>query len=231
MYLPSNSPIPLIQCQRAKAACKTAASAQRVQDTRETMAEGRARIFETIISPEELTSQFGVGLGVDAAKIQAQSEDARASGMLGLPATRLNGPSLAQLVADAPTVVSLNRHRDQDGCTDIVFSQVGVGPVPNPSMPHGAPRIVQTTIGPMYFRGPDATYPLAYPHETFGVSPSGLTGINPPWSDAWVMPRNNANGSRDGGVLGWIQSNPWLSLAIAGAAVLGLNEAGKRGRR
>lgn len=228
MYLPSNTP--LLQGQRERAACCNARSQMRIDATRELMARGRAGIFEDIMSPEDLTRQFGIGVGVNAAKHQAQTYASRASGLLGTQPETTDGPSLAQLIADAPIVESLNRHPSQDGCSDVIFAPRLVGPDPTPSMPHGAPKIVNTTLGPMYVKGRPATYPLAQQTGDVFAPPAGLTGYNPPWSDAWVMRSETVNPQKDMGVSGWIKDHPWLSLAIAGAGMFALSQT-KRGRR
>jgi len=228
MYLPSNTP--LLKGQREHAACCQAKSALRVAATRRQMAEGRAGIFETIIAPEELAHEIGIGLAVNAQKLQDQTLAARASAFLGVDPEENHEATIAEMIAGAPTVVSLNRQPDQTGCSDIVFSQQLVGPDPTPSMPHGAPTIVRTEFGDMYFRGKDATYPGAYPSGMPLGSGQGLTGYNPPWSDAWVMPNGNGDGSSDVGVGGWIKEHPWWALAIAGAGVFALSK-GTKGRR
>lgn len=55
---------------------------------------------------------------------------------------------------------------------------------------------------------------------------AGLTGYAPPWSDAFVT--ENAVQNNQGGVMGWIQSHLWLSLAVVGAGVLVASGKGRR---
>jgi hypothetical protein len=239
MYLPSNTP--LLHGQRDCAARKQAGSAQRVAATRETMAGGRVAVFETIVSPQDILAGLGIGVAVNVQKLQDQTLAARASAFLGLEPDEEGGPTYTDLIASAPKVVSLNRQPGQM-CSDVVFQAQLVGPDPTPTMPHGAPNIVPTEWGPMYFRGKDATYPGAYPSVTGGapvpeatrvmkyMGYSGLTGVDPPWSDAWLMPQSDVNGAPDSGVGQWISEHPWLALVIAGAGVFALSK-GTKGRR
>lgn len=216
MYLPSNTP--LLTDQRAAAARHAAESDARVQSMRRTSACGRARLFNTLLNPNSISDSLGVGAGLDAAKLQQQTEASRASGLLSTgspdsPAT--TAPSIAELMANAPEVVSLNRG---GGCKTPSYLPVPLGPDPTPGMPHRAPRIVQGPNGPMYYRGADATY-QGYP--------TGLTGYAPPWSDAGVLPNGGVPDSQ-GAFATWVSAHPWLALLIAGGGVFALSRRAGR---
>lgn len=239
MYLSSNAPI--LTDQRADAARNAACSDQRIADMRRTSAEGRARLFNTLVSAGSVIENLGVGAGVNTQKLQDQTDVSRASGILG-GEYGVGGrePSAAEIIAGAPEVVSLNRGGD---CQKRgVFAPVPLGPDPVPGMPHRAPHIVPSAIGPMYFRGQDSTIqgdypnpipavmpwtpplgppmpalPASYPTVYAKILPAGLSGYAPPWGDAWVMPDA---GPDSGGVLSWASDHPWLILAaLAGGAV------------
>jgi len=70
----------------------------------------------------------------------------------------------------------------------------------------------------MFYRGADSTIEGDY-HGT------GLAGISPPWSDAWVVPDPSQGG---GGLLDWVQSNPWLVLVIVGGTAYALSQRTKK---
>jgi hypothetical protein len=61
----------------------------------------------------------------------------------------------------------------------------------------------------------------------------GMSGYAPPWSDAWSGRSGSSAASTTGarmGILGWIRSNPWLALGIAGAGAVLMSQS-SRGRR
>jgi hypothetical protein len=215
MYLPSDTPI--MQAERDEAARRVGLDAAATDNMRRTSACGRTRLFNAIVTPLSVACTMGMGTALDVAKLQAQSQDARATAILGtggLIDTQVSGgPSISDIIANAPEVVSLNRG---GGCVTPSYTSEPLGPDPHPGMPHRAPRIEQSPYGPMYFRGEDSTMQGAYPTRT-GVEPRlGLTGYAPPWSDAGVVPEI----SPDTGVAQWIADHPWLSLALAvGGAV------------
>lgn len=256
MYLPSNTPI--LQDQRESAARHGAESDARIQAMRRTAACGRARLFNTLISPSRVADTIGMGTAVNAQKLQNQTEVSRAVGILGtggqLNATGSgsgSGPSIAQIIAGAPEVVSLNRG---GGCNTPSYKPVPLGPDPRPGMPQRAPNIVQTSMGAMSYRGADSTIPgaqasvNALPMQSYslgrGSSQSsalpikayyeilnrGLTGYAPPWSDAGVLPNGGLPGSPDMGVGAWLMDNPWLVLALASGGIYALSRRNKAGR-
>jgi hypothetical protein len=222
MYLPSDSP--LLVGQQRDAAKAAADSDCRIQNTRLMMAKGRADLFQTVLSPEAAACVFGIGTAVNVEKMLGESLDSRAAILNnGTDPGAPPGPTMAEYISQAPEVISLNAQADQVGCSNVVFSQRPAPKNPHAGMPQRGPNIVQSPYGPMYFRGDSPTFQPA--------STLGLTGYSPTWSDAWVESDSATFGSPDMGVASWIRSNPWLSLAIAGAAVLGLNQMSKRGRR
>jgi hypothetical protein len=252
MYLPSNTP--LLQGQREHAACEEGKSRQRIAATRRQVACSRASLFSTLMSPEQALESFGIGAAVNVAKLQRHSRDARAAVLAGTggPVTTArpgqtstgivrasSGPSLADYIRDAPTVVSLNAQADQTGCSRVRFSQSPLPPDPSPSMPEQGPSIVETDHGPMYFRGAPGTGTLA-PSATLGTqylsivpnepSRGGLTGYSPAWSDAWAMEVQQAvkGPDTDVGFMDWVSEHPWLSLAIVAGGVAVLSRRTKR---
>jgi hypothetical protein len=70
--------------------------------------------------------------------------------------------------------------------------------------------------------------PLSAVPCTQSYAMGGLSGIAPPWSNAWVMPIDDSQDypTSTPGLFGWIQSHPWLSLAIAGGAALAIGRSG-----
>jgi hypothetical protein len=259
MYLPSNTPI--LQDQREAAARHQAESDARIQAMRRTSACGRARLFNTLINPNSVADGMSMGAGLDTAKLQQQTEASRASGIFSAGDAGSNGapgrgPSVSEIIANAPEVVSLNRG---GGCQiRNRYEPVPLGPMPTPGMPARAPAVVSTPAGPVYFQGAPSTIPGDYPPQPVssnalpmqryappasGVAPEpaglpigqymsiltarGLTGYAPPWSDAGVLP--NA-GVPDAGVgfMGWIAEHPWLALLLAGGGVYALSRRGRR---
>jgi len=215
MYLPSNTPI--LTQQREDAARHGAESDARIAAMRRTSACGRARLFNTLVQPGAVARDIGIGAAVNTAKLQAQSKDARATGILGTGGEiTMQGPSVAEIIAGAPEVVSLNRG---GGCKTPSYTLVPLGPDPTPGMPHRAPAIVQTANGPMYYRGADSTIEGDYPTR------AGLSGYAPAWGDAGLLPDG---GLPSPGVGSWLMDHPWLSLALAGAGAWALSKRGKR---
>ena len=210
MYLPSNTP--LMQDQRVSRVNSELQSEGRRQNATMTAVAGRAALFNTLVSPDVLAAQFGPGLGTSASINDSRSVVARASALMtGTPTE--NAPTFAQIVADAPVVGS------GPGCRGPVYARNPLGPNPTPGMPKRAPTIVNGPYGVMHFdSGPSSLDPAYGP---------GLTGYAPPWSDAFVGDSGSGGSGFDMGVVGWIQSHPWLSLAIAAGGVF----AASRGRR
>ncbi len=254
MYLSSDAPI--LTDQRADAARHAVCSDQRIANMRRTSAEGRARLFNTLVSAGSVIDVLGMGAGINAQKLQDQTEVSRASGILGLPGGGgesggggRGGPSIHEIIAGAPEVVSLNRG---GGCQERgVYSPVPLGPDPVPGMPHRAPNIVQSPAGPMYYRGADSTIqgdypnpipavmpwspppgppapplPASYPTVYAKILPAGMSGYAPAWGDAFVLP--DVGVPQSAGVLGWLSDNPWLALALVGGGVYALSRRGRR---
>ncbi len=224
MYLSSDSP--LLQGQRDDAARAAAASDCRRDKTRRMMASGRAQMFQTLIDPAQIADALGIPAGVNAQIMQdatTNSRQALLSNGDSLPAPD-GSITLAELIANAPEVTSLNAQADQFGCSDVIFSQRPLAADPTPGMPQRAPAITGSPYGPLYFKGAPAT---AYPQNP------GLTGYAPAWSDAWVMPDQMTPApvsGEDSGVMGWIRSNPLLAIALAGAGVFALAQTGRKRR-
>ena len=216
---------------------------------RRTSAEGRARLFNTLVSPQSQLENMGVPAAVNTQKLQDQTELSRASGILGLEHSGAGQSSIHEIISNAPEVVSLNRG---GGCqTTGVYNPVPLGPDPTPGMPHRAPNIVQSPAGPMFYRGADSTIPGDYPDPIPAVAvwtpppgppapplpasyptvyasilpAGGLSGIAPPWGDAFVLPNG---GVPQAGVLSWVADNPWLALALVGGGVYALSRRSRR---
>lgn len=213
MYLSSNTPI--LTKQREDAARHGAESDARIDAMRRTSACGRVRLFNTLVAPNQVADAIGMGTALDTAKLQAQTEASRATGILGTGGQIDTGagPSAAEIIAGAPEVVSLNRG---GGCASPSYTPVPLGPDPTPGMPARAPNIVQGPNGPMYYRGADATFQGNYPTRTA----VGLTGYAPPWSDAGMIPTDGAGS--------WLMDNKWLALALGAAGVFALSRRSGR---
>lgn len=258
MYLPSNTPT--MQEERDEYVRRAGQDQARILNMRRTSACGRARLFNTLINPNGVSETLGTGAGLDAAKLQQQTETSRASAILGGGAPGWEaasgtggtggnvGPSVAEVIRNAPEVVSLNRG---GGCEvqRPVYKPVAVEVDPRPGMPQRAPNIVNTSMGPLNFNGEPATLVGAYPPmRPYAVSSraasqaanlpvkqyysilsgqQGLTGYAPPWSDAGVLPNG---GVQDGGagVGQWLLDHPWLALLLAGGGVYALSRRNKR---
>ena len=176
-------------------------------------AQGRAAVYQSILSPDQIAEQFGIPAGVSAASLQQQTQPSRASAFLYGSGAADTG--VAQVMIDTPQVFPVGRAAS---CSPGALAKPKYKKV-TPGFPRKAPDIVRTSDGPMYFEGKAST-----------VAPSsqmGLTGYAPPWGNAYATP---TPGSAEGGVLGWIQANPLLSFAIAGFG-LAVASTQKRGRR
>lgn len=211
MYLPSTTPI--LTQQRADAARHGAESDARIENMRQTSACGRAELFRTLVNPEDVAANLGVGAAVNTAKLQQQTDVSRASGILGnsTPDEPGRGPSIADIIAGAPEVVSLNRG---GACATPGYTPVPLGPDPVPGMPHRAPEIVNTPAGPMYFRGADATYQGGEKAD----SSLGLSGYSPAWGDAGLVDTSGAPVEDS-----WLMENKWLVLALVAGGVVVLS--------
>jgi len=218
MYLPSNTPI--LTEQRRNAALHGAQSDACIAATRRRAACGRARVFNALVSPGSVADTMGIGAAVNVLKLQDQTRESRASGLLST-GTDGGGPSVGEVIAGAPEVVSLNRGGTCQ--SRVTFTPVPLGPDPTPGMPHRAPVIVQGPHGPMYYRGETSTIQGDYP-----AGLSGLSGFAPPWSDAGLV--EEALGPECSGFMGWVSCHPWLSLLIAGGGVYALSRRDKAGR-
>jgi hypothetical protein len=245
MYIPSNTP--LLEGQRESAARNLACETVRTNLMRQTSAAGRARAFETIVDPNSVLNNQGVGTAVNVQKLQDQTAVSRASGLAGNGQSVDAGrnPSVQQIIRNAPEVVSLNR----GGSCQLPgqFERVPLPVNPQPGMPHRAPNIQPTPNGPMFFEGASSTIPGDYtrPAPTAMVPyqsplsqptnytapavptvyaqilpPGGMSGIAPAWGDAWVEPDPTQAGS-------WLADN-WGWLVVAGLAVYALSEGRKR---
>ncbi|HXU79236.1 MAG TPA: hypothetical protein VN794_21840 [Methylomirabilota bacterium] len=245
MYLPSDTD--LMADQRASRARHELCNEQNTHAMRCTSAKGRAALFQTVVSPDSVGESLGVGAALDTARLQSQTETARAVAILGTSGSGA-GESVQEIIRNAPEVVSLNRGSNC-GILAPVQQQRTVNPVPRPGMPQRAPAIVQTPQGPLNFVGAPSTVPGAVPEiqgPVFlpgkgGPAPApyatqyykiennlGLTGYAPPWSDAWVTETQQNQQGSDMGVASWISANPWLALAIAGAGVFALSKRRKK---
>jgi hypothetical protein len=234
MYLPSDEPNPVMTQTQADYIQQASDILAATANMRRTSACGRLRLFNTLVSPSQVADVMGIGAAVNVAKMQAETNTARASGILsfekgGDQAAGQSGagPTPAQIIRDAPEVVSLNRG---GGCTTPSYSLVPSPPIDStPGMPHRGPNIEQGPYGPMYYRGTDGTYSGAYPSVTSGTrKPTGLTGYAPRWSDASVLPNGGVPAGPDMGVGSWLMDHPFLALALAGAGVYALSQRSKR---
>jgi hypothetical protein len=253
MYVSSNAPI--LPDQASDYARHEACHDERVAAMRRTSAEGRARLFTTLVSPQSVMDTFGVGAAVNTQKLQDQTEVSRATATLGTGGVddTSRGPSVSEIMRGAPEVIPYSKRGG--GCRTGAAAYVPPPATPAvPGMPHRAPNIVQTGVGPMYFRGAESTVPDAYPDPvappvasgTRYVPPSsiptiyarilpagpatlgnsGMAGLAPTWGDAWVLPDSGVPES--GGILSWFSDNPWLTLALVGGGVYALSRRGKK---
>ena len=197
---------------------------------------GRERVYANCPTAASLWD-LGSGLAVDASQILGQSEQSRQAVLIGLaPAeSALSAePTLAEILASAPVVSSLN---GSPGDVGGASPESGVMPAPAPHMTYGglwasaklpggrtgAGQLGVTTvvttrpskrnIKPTPNLGPGCTLP----YTRFGGAPRPGA---PPWGDASLAWEPGPAGA---GVSGWW----WLIAAGVGVALL----AKKRGRR
>ncbi len=150
MYQPSNSPI--FPNRQADLAGKAAASDARIEQARQMTVQGRIALFNTLLTPGQIADTFGVPAGVNAAKLQAQTEAARASGMMG-SGEYAGSEGLPPRMP--PEVVPMAQI---GGCGN---SAVYAPAVPSPG---GMPRMAPVIIDGLYYRGADST--IGRPAET-----------------------------------------------------------------
>ena len=202
MYQPSNSPI--FPDRAAILARKGAVSDARLDAARQASVQGRITLFNTLMSPSQLAETFDAGVGIDAARLQDQTESARISGIL-IPSAEVDYPA-SDTMAGAPEVVPLSYsasfacgvtpgaegpQRHSSGDQDYT---------PRASMSRRAPLIVDGARGPVHFAGRSASYPGAY-------------------SEGHQSPVTVGN---------WIADHGWLVLGLAGVGVLALSRRSKR---
>jgi hypothetical protein len=205
MYKPANSPVfpnaAYDEQQRA------AGSDARMNQAKQWAAKGRIDLFNTLVSPSQVAQQFGIGTAINVAKLQAQTDAARASGLVvPLPSEDFYGrspQSIEQVILNAPQVVPLSYSASFACGSDGVppdFAQAAsvteAGYSPLPGMPRRAPVIMAGPNGPMHYNGAAATIPGSY---VLGHPPV------------------------DSGVMGWIADHPWLFLGLAGAGVYAMS--------
>jgi hypothetical protein len=229
MYISSDSN--LLEQDRANAAKAGVCSDGRIQAMRRISATGRAALFNTLVNPDSISAIVGTGAALDAATVQQQTETSRAVGLLGTTAGGGPGPSVAEIISGAPEVVSLNRGSSCGKPVEKYTSAVD-NLNARPGIPRRAPKIINTSAGPLHFKGAESTVPGAYPEGNPGNgSPdqsSGLTGYAPPWSDAWVMQTVDMPGVSDTGVVDWVMDHPWLSLFVVVGGVVVISRRSKR---
>lgn len=210
MYLPLNTP--LMKCPQDNAVRCANAALERQKRIQMAFALGRASIFSNIESPDQIGATFGVGTGVNAANLQNQTLDARASAWLYGDGTQdpLKPSGVAAVEMPTPTTYPLNRG---GGCNrpTRTFQLSQQPPMPTPGRVKQAPTIIQSVEGPLY-----------------KSSGGGLTGYAPPWSDAFVQRSSTAGTQNDTGVVSWIQAHPWLSLLLAGGGIFAVSQGRKR---
>ncbi len=199
MYQDSSKPI--FPDRDAKLARDAAASDARILDMRRTSAEGRIRLWNTLVKPSSLVDPLGMGTALDAQRLQNQTATARASGLIDLSQSDSTQPTIADMIAGAPECVSLNRTGAQCDTYSPPLQPFDY----TPGMPQRAPDMVNTSRGPMYYRGAA---------ETFGP---GLAG-SPPWADA---------NSGEGGLGQWIMDHPLMAIGIAGVGLFAFSRRGK----
>jgi hypothetical protein len=214
MYLPSCQPTPVLVDQVAERTRKAACSDARVRSTKRAAACGRAQLFNTLISANQVNAQMGIGAAIDVAKVQDQSEVARATGLLATGPGAAELPSLQEIMAAAPEVVSMHRGA---GCGQPASLPAPSTRIVRPSMPDRAPQIVESQYGPMHFRSAESSTALTR---------SGLTGYAPPWSDAFVEADSQLVPA--GEFTSWIADHPWWTLALAGVGIYALSRRTRR---
>lgn len=208
MYLPSNTP--LMQGPQDHAVKCAQASLDRQLKIQMAFATGRAQIFSTIESPQQVGNTFGPSVGVSAANMQADTVDARASAWLYGDGTQ-HPIKTAGTVVDMPTPATYPLNRG-GGCLTPTRTRTATQQpaMPTPGLVKQAPLILGGIEPPIY--------------QTTG----GLTGYAPPWSDAFVQRNGSGNGQNVMGVVTWIQRNPLLSLALAAGGLFAVSKGGRR---
>ncbi len=257
MYRQSN--LPVLPDQASDYAKHEACHDERVAAMRRTSAEGRVTLFKTLVSPQTVLDQFGIGAAVNTAKLQDQTEVSRATATLGTGGVddESRAVSISDVMSSAPQVVPYSKRGG--GCRTGVAAYVPPPATPSvPGMPHRAPAIVRTEVGPMYFRGAESTVQDAYPDPVAPPVAAGTRYVQPsniPTIYARILPAGPAsladtgmNGlgglnpewgdawvlpdsgvpEMSGGIFGWFSDNPWLTLALVGGGVYALSRRGKR---
>ena len=194
MYQPSDSPI--FPNRQANLARKAAQSDARIAQAADQSKSGRARVFQTIVSPNAVSNSSGFGAGLDTAKLQAQTEVARASGVVSDfpwgPEPFVQPPEVVPMSAGALVCGAWpgksNRPQFQSAQEANYTPRVG--------MPKRAPDIVRIPQGVMHYNGAEATFPGAYAQ---GHQPDTVV-----------------QGS-------WLMDHPWWALAIAAGGVYALS--------
>ncbi len=197
MYRSSNTPF--LTQQQADRERNAAASDARIAEMRRTSASGRTRLFNTLVSPTQVATEMGIGSAVNVGKLQNQTAVSRASGILGLENQELDRMAQSPVSDDPEVLPMTDRPMYCASASGAVRREVQV-PVPEVAgMPKRAPAIVDSRIGPMYFRGANATIPGSYEMEQQPVDTS------------------------DSSLMSWLADNPWLALALAGAGIYAMS--------
>ena len=226
-YFSSDAPLPQNSLDPPPA-WKVAASNTRLYQNAQASRTGRERVYADLPDVESFLSE-GAGLTVDAAYIIPASELARRSVLNGLSplgadsnatAAGATSPTGQPIYGQAPQVFSLNAPSAQAiGASPATSSQ---------SMPQAAP--VPTQYG--YFKAaegpalPVRKFPtVIQPGGELACQQRGVSGYAPPWSDAFAIVAGKCPSGSGGN-----KAMPWVVLAILGAGLVGLTQAGKRGR-
>jgi hypothetical protein len=192
MYQSSDSPI--FPNQQAHLAHTAAASDARIAQAADQSRNGRARVFKTIVSANEVSDSSGFGAGLDTAKLQSQTEVARASGLVTdfpwAPTPAVQPPEVVPM-STAPLVCGAwpgasNRPQSQSAQEAHYSPRVG--------MPRRAPAIVRGPHGVMHYQGAEGTYPGAQVSRPDAVVQSS-----------------------------WLVDHPWWALVIAAGGVYALS--------
>src|SRR5208283_577023 len=132
-YLSSSAPLPQNSLMPPPADQAAASNARLLRDFLQSR-HGRERLYSTIPTAASLWN-LGPGLAVDANQMLGQSESARESVLIGLGLPQsLQEPTLDEIAAAAPVVVSLNAS-DTTGGLDA--TQTGLMPSPAPVQTYG----------------------------------------------------------------------------------------------
>ncbi len=194
-YLSSNAPIGPNSLQAADVVSDACILTAQMES-----AKGRADAFLTV---PPLSSFSSPQLAANAAKILNQSREGRASILAASspdPVQQAERVDLAQLIAQAPEVVSLNGRGE--GCGTMVRREA----MPEP---------------------PQMIMPLPIESGGWGWSAgSGFAGYAPPWGDANLLNVSDMAGQSDGSWFKWLMIGG--GLVILGTAVTGASRARKR---